>query len=279
MAVPTPFHHIVLAQDLLDGGRLPQAVRTELRAVRPAFLFGSTAPDFGSMAGKRRAATHFFHVPLRPGPPAHLSLLEEHPSLAHADQLSASHAAFVAGYLAHLWLDQAWIYGVFEPHFGPAVNRGRFRQRLIAHNLLRADLELEQRERLPPDTSTALRQAKPRDWLPFGRDADLVRWRDRLAEQVEPGGRVRTVDVFAQRLNMPAEAFADRLHSQAEMQRTVYSHLPANLLDKFERLGLDGMAELVQYYWEGRLDEAPNINQPLARQAPGTNRTFFGSRP
>lgn len=253
-------------------------MRTRLQRSRSAFLLGNTAPDYGALMGKPRADTHFFEVPLRNPTPAHSRLLEAHPHLGQPEQLGEDHAAFIAGYLAHLWLDQAWISEVFEPYFGPQVPRGNFRQRLIEHNLLRAHLDLKDRGRIPDDLGPTLRSAHPQDWLPFADDSDLRHWRDHLAAQVEPGGRIRTVEVFAARLKMPRRQFARRLQSPEEMERSVFAHLPRQRLAAFWQRRLSLTGELVRYYLRGELDNAPRVNQPLNREAPGSKEAILGGR-
>ncbi len=274
--MPTPFNHIVLAQGLLEDDRLPKPVRARLQSSRSAFLLGNTAPDCAAFIGRPRAETHFFQVPLQETIPAHNRLLRAHPHLGRPPDLSPGHAAFIAGYLAHLWLDQAWISTVFEPYFGPGVSRGSFRQRLIEHNLLRAHLDLQVWGRIADDLGPILRHAKPENWLPFASDADLCRWRDHLAAQVEPGGSIRTVEVFAERLNMPRQKFARRLRSPKEMERSVFTHLPRREITAFWRRGISCTRELVRHYLEGDLEGAPRVNQPLESKVPSTTQPFFG---
>lgn len=276
--MPTPFNHIVLGQELLDDDRLPKPLLARLQRSRPAFLLGNTAPDFGALVGKPRRETHYFQVPLQETSPAHNRLLAAHPHLGQPEQLSDDQAAFIAGYLAHLWLDQAWISAVFEPYFGPQVSRGSFRERLVEHNLLRAYLDLQERDRIPDDLGSTLRAARPRGWLPFAADAELRQWRDHLAAQVEPGGKIRTVEVFAQRLKMPRRKFARRLQSPEEMERSVFAHLPRRQLTSFWERRFSYTRELVRYYLEGDLEAAPRVNQPLERQAPSPTRPIFEGR-
>lgn len=274
--MPTPFSHIAVAARLLEPGRLPKRTQKRLRAARAAFFLGNTAPDFGALVGIARARTHFFEVPLRDPAPAHLRLLRAHPELARPAALDPQQAAFVAGYLAHLWLDQAWIQRVFEPYFGPAVGRGSFRDRLVAHNLLRAHLDLQQRGLMPQDMALTLRSAQPEDWLPFAASDELRHWRDHLAEQVEPDGHIRTVEVFAERLDVPQEQFSRRLRSDEEMRRAVYDHLPGGLISDYWRQGLTRTAELIHYYLDGNLGDAPRANAAFARDMQASAHSTFG---
>jgi hypothetical protein len=196
-----------------------------------------------------------------------LQVLEAYTQLRDPRALAPAHTAFLAGYLAHLWLDQAWIAAVFEPTFGPKVRRLDFRQRFIDHNLLRAHMDQQERTHLPPDLGATLRRASPDHWLPFAPDSDLCRWRDGLAHQLEPGGQSQTVTVFANRLGLSPEAFAARLGSQAEMERAVFRHVSPRRLRAFRRLGLARSVELVCAYLQGQIIRARTVNSPFALKA------------
>lgn len=265
-AVPTPFSHVVVAEEILQHEGLPARFKEHLQAARPAFLLGNTAPDLGSLQGRARHETHFFRVPVIERRPAHLRILDRHPELAEPDGLSRDHAAFIAGYLAHLWLDQAWILQVFQPFFGLGDLPGSFQERLIEHNLLRAAIDEEHRQDLPVDLSDMLLSAKPDSWLPFASDDGICSWRDHLAEQVGPEGRIHTVEVFAERLNMPAEDFSARLQSAMAMKRT-RARVPENHIQRLFGTAVEHSVELVRYYLEGRTELAPRSSQPVHQLA------------
>lgn len=264
--VPTPFNHLALAERLLASPKLPSGTRQQLQRARPAFVLGNVAPDLGTLTGLPREASHFFEVPMQDLRPAHQRLFEAHPELAEPARLAPDHAAFLAGYLAHLWLDQAWILAIFEPVFGPEVPRGSFKERLIAHNLLRAWLDEQDRRRLDGAVAAALREAEPQGWLPFAPDEDLRRWRDLLADQLAPGGDSQTAEVFAGRLGITAEEFRARLASPGWLEQAVFRHISRRRLRAFQRLALARSLELVTYYLAGRLAEAPHVSRPFRRK-------------
>jgi hypothetical protein len=264
--VPTPFCLLDLAERLLNHPALAPQPKQRLCDARAAFLFGNTAPDYVTVVGLPRQQGHFFDVPIRQSEPAYQRLLRLFPSLATPSQLPDDQAAFVAGYLAHLWLDQAWILGVFEPIFGPGVHRGSFKQRLLDHNLLRAYLDRDALRRLAPNVGTILATAQPRSWLPFAEDQALVAWRDHLAEQLSPGGHSRTIDVFARRHNLSPATFQRQLESHQTMNKAVFRHLSSGGLSALQGMWLGRSIELVNdYLSEGRL-EARHVNQPLRTQ-------------
>jgi len=265
-AVPTPFYHLDLAEKLLSHGALDPTLRERLRGSQSAFLLGNTAPDYVTLAGLPRETSHFFDVPIHRSQPAHRRLLEFFPELSAPIRLPDDQAAFLAGYLAHLWLDQAWIIGVFEPIFGPDVHRDSFQQRLLDHNLLRAHLDRGARRHLPDGLAKDLADAEPNDWLPFADNRALANWRDHLAEQLLPGGHSLTVEVFAHRHGISPADFTQQLDSLPVMSEAVFKYLPSELLSKLQEMWLDRSIELVNdYLSEGRIG-ASHVNLPLHAQ-------------
>ena len=265
-AVPTPFYHLDLSERLLEHPELEPSIRARLERSLPAFHFGNTAPDYVTLADLPRETGHFFNVPIRRDKPAHRRLLELFPELSRPSRLPDDQAAFLTGYLAHLWLDQAWIIAVFEPVFGPDVRRLNFRRRLLDHNLLRAHMDRNARRRLPAGLTSGLAFAEPHDWLPFADDRLLVNWRDHLAEQLSPDGHSRTIDVFAHRHGISPQSFMAQLDSQTVMSRAVFQHLSQESLAELQRLWLDRSVELVNDYLSEGGIPAAHVNQPLRSQ-------------
>jgi hypothetical protein len=236
--MPTPFNHLVLAQQMLAAPDLSSGTREILTTELPAFLFGNIAPDAQTVSGQAREATHFFPVPLGDALPAHETLFARHPGLARANHLPAAQAAFLAGYLAHLELDQLWIKDIFDPVFGPRQTWGNFRERLYLHNILRAHWDAQDLQWLPTTTGNGLRAARPQRWLPFVSDDSLRRWRDLVADQLAPGAAARTVEVFAERLGADPHAFAALVNSPADMERRVFARISPARLEQFCADGL-----------------------------------------
>ena len=249
--MPTPFTHLAAAEEILAHPDLAPVVKAALQAELPAFLFGNTAPDVQTISGQPREATHFFGVPLRAAPPGGLQMLASYPALASRAALPAAHAAFIAGYLAHLVFDQLWIRDIFEPFFGEEPAWGSFRERLYLHNVLRADVDAQDLERLGPAVPRDFKAAAPNVWLPFVDDSHLRAWRDIIADQLSSGAG-RTVEVFAQRARVDPQEFAALLASPEQMRQRVYSHLPHGLLDGYRAQSLAGGARAISAYWQGQ---------------------------
>ena len=231
--MPTPIQHLVIAGDVLTDPALGSTARAHLAAARGAFLFGSIAPDVQSVSQQPREATHFFQMPPTNAQPAPRVMLAAHPALARPHKLPSAQAAFIAGYLAHLALDELWIANVFGPHFGLTAEWGTFRERLLIHNVLRTWLDRRDQSRLNGSLSAALAEVEPRDWLPFVTDEHLRAWRDEIASELRPGAEIRTAEVFAERLHVPPAEFRRMLESPEEMQRRVFSHLAPGCVDRF----------------------------------------------
>jgi hypothetical protein len=249
--MPTPFNHLLAAGDLLP--RLDPGLRRALEAELPAFLLGNIAPDVQTVSGQAREATHFFPVPLGRAPAARVALFGQHPALADPRRLPAAQAAFLAGYLAHLEFDMLWVRDIFEPVFGPAQTWGTFAERLYLHNALRAHWDVGDQGRLPADTGPTLAAAAPRVWLPFVRDADLVVWRDRVAQQLHADGRAHTLEVFAERMGVDVAAFRRLLGSPDEMAARVFTRVPPERLSRYRARALARSATVLDDYWTGAL--------------------------
>lgn len=231
--MPTPIQHLVIADDILAKDMLPPSVRERLAAQRGAFLLGAIAPDVQSVSGQAREATHFFTLPSTDPRPAHEVMLAEYPQLARANKLLPAQAAFIAGYIQHLTLDELWIEHVFGPHFGMGAEWGTFRERLLIHNILRTWLDQRDGVRLDCSVSAALLQVESHGWLPFVSDVHLTAWRDEVALQLRPGAPIHTVEVFAARLNVPPAEFRRILESPDDMQRRVFAHLSPSSVPRF----------------------------------------------
>ncbi len=248
--MPTPVQHLVLAQRLLDEAALPGAIRDRLRAQHGAFLFGNTAPDVQTVSGQLREATHFFIIPWLRVPKPHKAMFELHPALGSPGDLPAAHAAFIAGYICHLWLDVVWVRDIYLKNFGPYAHWGaNLRERHVYHNILRAWCDRHDQGQLNGTIGPALSAAHPIDWLPFTADRYLIQWRDNLAGQFRPGASIRTVEVFAERGGVPPEKFHQVLDSPEEMEQHIFAHASREKIEKFYRDGYEQMAELIIEYF------------------------------
>ena len=246
-AMPTPVNHLVMAREAVESGLLSPAVRDLLEREWGAFLLGHTAPDVQTVSGQPRHATHFYTLPPTGETPAHRVLLSAYPQLARASRLASDHAAFVAGYLVHLLVDERWWREVFNPCFGPEATWGTFRERLFLHNVLRTWLDLQDQKRLDGGEAAALVRVEPHGWLPFVDDESLRAWRDLLVEQLRPGRAIRTAEVFAARMRVPTDLVQRALDSPEAMAR-IFRHAPRSLLQAYRTEAVRRSADLLNCY-------------------------------
>ena len=233
--MPTPIMHLVLAEEILHSDDLPLAARRLLIRQRGPFLLGNTAPDVQTISGQPRKETHFCTVPRTTDRPTCEALFAAHPHLAHAESLPPAQAAFIAGYLAHLALDEVWLAAVYERHF--LGDWGSRREQLFLHNVLRIWMDARDQQRLNGSVSVALCKAMPQDWLPFVGDEHLRTLRDWLVGQLGPGGRVQTAEVFARRMDVPVAEMEAVLRSPRQMEERIFGRISRAELESFRDTG------------------------------------------
>lgn len=245
--MPTPFYHLSLACDLRISANFPAPLAEEW----PAFCLGNIAPDAQTLSGQTRVATHFFDVPMRDLTPGWQIMFRQFPALAGPAGMAPARAAFLAGYLCHLALDQLWIVEIFDPLFGEEAGWSTFRERLFLHNVLRIYLDRLDLPRLNHGMAADLRGARPRGWLPFIADGDLSRWRDFVAGQLAEGAVSQTVEVFAARMSLTPTDFESLLQSPADMQARLFDRLPLPVLAEFRTRGLERCSAVAAAYLAG----------------------------
>lgn len=253
--MPTPVTHLIQAEEILRGGVLPPDARDLLTRQRGPFLLGNTAPDVQTVSRQGRDETHYYTLPRTTDQPAYETLFAAHPHLARAQALPPAQAAFVAGYVAHLLLDEIWLELVFLRYF---VGKGWAprNERLFVHNVLRTWMDRRDQQRLNGSVVAALRETKPQGWLPFVSDGDLGAWRDWLVEQLSPGQVVQTAEVFAERMGVSAADVEAVLESPRQMEERVFRHVPRDALEFFRETGTARSATLIAEYLAGKLADS-----------------------
>ncbi len=247
--MPTPIMHLALAEEILRGDALLPATRRLLTQQRGSFLLGNTAPDVQTVSGQTRDETHFYFIPRTTDRPAHETLFAAHPRLAHAEPLPPAQAVFVAGYIAHLLLDELWLDDIFLRYFASVEQKWGTRcERLFLHNVLRTWMDARDQQRLNDNLVVALRKAKPKEWLPFTADEHLQAWRDWLVEQLLPGHDVQTAQVFAQRMGVSVAEMEAVLTSPHQMEQRVFRRIPRTALQSFHDIGYARSVTLIAQY-------------------------------
>ena len=247
--MPTPFYHLRFAESLLEQPELDTTTESLISRFFPAFLLGHVAPDVQVVSGQTRQSTHFYNLPIDlDAVPPWQKMLDDYPSLSVDRILAQEQSVFVSGYLCHLQADWFWADQIFEPYFGPLANWKSFRERLYLHNVLRAYLDFQILENLSEKVRLDFGWIKPRDWLPFVLPDHLQAWQEFLADQLKPGAKIQTIDVFAERQGISTEAYYRMINSEKEMQRQIFDYLPRQRFDDFWDQLIEANLDLLSEY-------------------------------
>jgi hypothetical protein len=238
--------HLAQAEEILCGNDLSPTASHLLTQQRGPFLLGNTAPDVQTISGQARIETHFYTLPRVSTRPAYEELFVAHPALAHAGELEPAQAAFIAGYIVHLLLDELWLDEIFLRYFcGDDTTR---QEQAFLHNILRTWMDTQDQARLNGNVTTPLQEAIPQDWLPFIQDADLHIWRNWLVEQLGPGRNTQTAEVFARRMGISAQEMKAILQSPEQMKQRIFQRVSLDTLQAFREEGYRQSVVLINRY-------------------------------
>lgn len=106
-------------------------------------LLGSTAPDRRMVTHQPREETHYFNLTQSEEGDGIRGMFRSSPDLRNARNLAWQERAFLAGYLSHLALDEAWITRVYRPYFGNPNSIGSNPHHNILDRALQYSLNLE----------------------------------------------------------------------------------------------------------------------------------------
>lgn len=241
--MPTPFTHLAIAQRLLKDVPIADALKAE----RGAFLLGNVAADARVGSGTARANTHFYQYGKPMADHPWRLMVKEYPELM--TPRSAAHRAFVAGYVAHLSVDEHWTLNMAEPHFGKR-EWADLDERFYMLHILLVKMDMRDLESLESWQSGALAQANPDHWLGFMPDKDLCFWRDLIYEQIKPDGESQTLDIFSQRISRTPEEIITLMNDPAEVQARLWTHIPEELVQTVEADMYQHAKEQMMIYWD-----------------------------
>ncbi|MDX2162428.1 MAG: zinc dependent phospholipase C family protein [bacterium] len=238
--MPTPFTHLAIARRLLaDDTPIPSFVRDLLHLQRGAFYLGSIAADGHFLDKRERAETHFYRYNAMPHDPPWRVMMGAHPHLWLPS--SDAHRAFIAGYIAHLAVDEYWQRHMAAPQFGDA-SWGSLGFRFLMLNLMLIHMDerdyafITQPQSAQSEMADSLHAAAPGDWLPFLSDSALRAWGGLIHRQIVPGGASETLVIIAPRLGgeMTPARLRAMLDSPEGMQRDLWSRVPQSTLHSAE---------------------------------------------
>jgi hypothetical protein len=173
-------------------------------------------------------------------------MFQQHPSLTPAG--SAARRAFLAGYVAHLSIDEWWSLHMLGPHFAGREWAARPKRFFYLHILL---IIMDERDlaRLESWQHPALLTAQPQGWTPFLSDAILRDWRDFIGDQIRPGGQSQTLSVFGGRINRTPADLRAILDSPATLEADLWANIPPALLAEIESGMYDHARQQMIRYW------------------------------
>jgi hypothetical protein len=234
--MPNAETHLTAACDLLVEPDIAQAFPwLSGEASHAAFLMGSISPDVRAIGRQTREETHFFTIPPADNRPAPAVMCADWPQIADPNRISAAHAAFIAGYMIHLIMDQTWVEMIVLPGLyiaGTPWDPSHPNWRLYC--ILMTYLEYRAAGRMPSASTWRLAAARPEGWLPFAADADLAVWRDLVARVINGGGPRLVSRPLVESCGLSLDEMESIVLSEAEMAREAYPTISHAQLLEFE---------------------------------------------
>lgn len=151
-----------------------------IEADRGAFYLGSTGPDMRILSRADRISSHYFDLDCLEEQNSVESFFRVHGDLRDARKLENPTAAFVAGYLTHLMIDEVWITDIYRPFFGPESTLGGDARANVLDRVLQYDMDLQRRMDRPAmeEIREQLVATPLAVHVAFLENEILVRWRD-----------------------------------------------------------------------------------------------------
>ena len=173
--------HTIVAKEIAD--KLGSSLLDDYRGT---FYLGSTAPDIRIIARCDRRLTHFFDLDSFEEQSGPEELLQRHPELAEVKKLEGVTVAFMAGYIAHLIMDETWIKDIFRPFFGDQSALAGSPEAKIRDRALQFALDAEGRRdpELVAHVVDNIRQSEPEVEVGFIDRKSLSRWRTMMVDLV-----------------------------------------------------------------------------------------------
>ena len=128
--------HIDIASQA--AGRLRHGT---LAAYPGHYLLGSTSPDVRAITHSPREEYHFAPLSFENVGAGIDGMFEAHPHLRRPANIEGPSAAFVAGYVTHILLDELWITEVYRPRFGDLGDFGDGVGRMVMDRALQLELD------------------------------------------------------------------------------------------------------------------------------------------
>jgi hypothetical protein len=248
--MPPIFLHMAVARDVSES-----VTAASLAAEEGTYLFGASAPDIRVIARWDRERTHFFKLDELDHQDSVANFFAAHPELAAAERLNAPTAAFIAGYLSHLALDETWIEQVYRPYFGQVSALGGDEMADTLDRILQYELDL--RRRSEPQTRDEIAEALDQCSLAldvgFLDSETLRRWQEVASDQTKYPADWERFRAQARRhlrdRGVESEADWERFRDQIpDLLQRVIDHVSTEQVDAFLEEGKERAAAAVRRY-------------------------------
>ena len=235
--------HMTIARDLACDLTSPA-----IEADRGAYYLGATTPDIRVLTRGDRAQTHFFDLHNFEEQNGVERLFEREPALRDARALDSATAAFMAGYISHLVMDEDYITQIYRPLFGQRSSIAGDELADVMDKALQWDIDRTARgdETKAAEIKRALMESAVEVNVAFVARETLLKWRDMSAEVIGTPATVERLVRFLGR-RMP-ELALDHEASAA----TFAEGVPALLARTWEHVG----AERIREYLESTKNKA-----------------------
>jgi hypothetical protein len=131
-------------------------------------------------------------------------------------------------------MDQVWSVDMLAPHFAAAGWGENLKHRFFVLHTMLIDMDERDLARLPKWVPGALYAAEPGDWLPF-MPLDVLRsWQSMIYEQIKPGGKSKTLEIFGGRVGTAPDELGRLVHDPVWMQHNLWDHVPRVVLASVE---------------------------------------------
>ena len=246
--MPNLPEHISLAMAAADRLRSP-----ELQEHAGSFLMGSTAPDIRVITRKKREQYHFAGLDFADIGAGVKGMFAAHPHLRDLDGNQGATRAFVAGYMTHLIVDEAYIVSVYRAFFS---DRSDIEDTMRANILDRA-LQLDMDRQVWEDADRALADAEfnPEEVdIGFLDTETLGQWRDWVFNVVERGFTWERLRFMSRRIAAgddvrAAETFVDEfIEGMPTSLDQVYALVPRSTVADFRTSAVGHLVAAVGEY-------------------------------
>jgi Zinc dependent phospholipase C len=226
--------HMTIARELACDLTLPA-----IDAERGAYYLGATTPDIRVLTRWDRAQTHFFDLHNFDEQSGVERLFEREPALRDAQSLDRATAAFMAGYISHLVMDEDYITQIYRPLFGERSPIAGDALADVMDKALQWDIDRNARgdEARAEEIKRALMENAVEVNVGFIARETLLKWREASAEVIATPPTVERLVRFLSR-RMPELAFEDEANAA-----TFAEGVPALLARTWEHVGEERIRE------------------------------------